>query len=146
MQVMRTAAGFGRIRNGDEWPVLEEPTTHVATQAWATCWAAVRRQYNKLADDFTTRATHSAVIQRSNGNVQPHIWMWIRPGSGITSRNSVKWFDGVAITQLSNPFFVISAVPPPLRPSRDASVVVVFLSLRLPIFVGASLQEQGLAL
>jgi len=89
--VVRTGAGFGRTRADPVWCVLETPVMFLASHGWTPDWAAVRRQFNRMADRLATRATNTSVLAACSG-LPAGLWVWAALNTSFSMIPFTEWF------------------------------------------------------
>ena len=114
LPVIRLAAGNGRVRTPGIWEILEAPLSHVATHNWRVSWYAVRRCYNKAADELATHGTHRAVNQAASSSWRPEIHVWVAPAldMGVPDESRFPWHDTWELQFGQNPL-AAAGIPPP---------------------------------
>ncbi len=71
--VVRYGASQGRLRKPEMQGLLEGPLGELALGRWDLSWLAVRRRFNKAADEQATKAVQWAGYLAKRGEMSPHL-------------------------------------------------------------------------
>ena len=82
--VLKYAVGEARLRRVDLSPILETPLAAIALAGSHPCWMAVRRAFNKAADQLATRAVEQAfdMHPQDRVSIEEHNMVELSPALG----------------------------------------------------------------